>query len=182
MPEDEGSEMLADVIYQKPSIWDVYQPETYKLKRRIKGITTLCFVIKDERYFIKGFSFTRLNKAFAQLKAVECDKLYGDTFTKKEDAVEGIGNNVFLEYEDMDFGEQGFSQITICGRTKLQKNDIHIRFTGEDGESFNQLVEFPHSEEYREVTFPLKTVCGAAKVGFLFLPGCDFDFKWFKFS
>lgn len=182
MPEDEGSEMLADVIYQKPSIWDVYQPETYKLKRRIKGITTLCFVIKDERYFIKGFSFTRLNKAFAQLKAVECDKLYGDTFTRKEDAVEGIGNNVFLEYEDMDFGEQGFSQITICGRTKLQKNDIRIRFTGEDGESTNQVVEFPHSEEYREVTFPLKTVGGAAKVGFLFLPGCDFDFKWFKFS
>lgn len=182
MPEDEGSEMLADVIYQKPSIWDVYQPETYKLKRRIKGVTTLCFVIKDERYFIKGFSFTKLNKAFAQLKAVECDNLYGDTFIRKEDAVEGIGNNVFLEYEDMDFGEQGFSQITICGRTKLQKNDIRIRFTGEDGESTNQVVEFPHSEEYREVTFPLKTVNGTAKVGFLFLPGCDFDFKWFIFS
>ena len=182
MPEDEGSEMLADVLYNKPRIWDVYQPETYKLKRRLQGITTLCFVIKDERYFIKGFSFTRLKKAFAQLKAVECNKLYGDTFTRKEDAVEGIGNNVFLEYENMEFGEQGFSQITICGRTKLQKNDIHIRFTGEGGESANQLVEFPHSEEYREETFPLKPVSSVAKVGFLFLPGCDFDFKWFKFS
>lgn len=182
MPEDEGSEMLADVIYEKPSIWDVYQPETYKLKRRIKGITTLCFVIKDERYFIKGFSFTKLQKAYAQLQAAEYSKIYGDTFTEKEDAVEGIGNNVFLEYEDMEFGEQGFSQVTICGRTKLVKNDIHIRFTGENGESVNQLVGFPHSEEYQEVTFPLQPAAGVAKVGFLFLPGCDFDFKWFKFS
>ena len=182
IPGEEGSEMLADVVYQKPSIWDVYQPETYKLKRRIKGITTLCFVTKDQRYFIKGFSFTRPQKAFAKLEAVECGKIYGDTFSKKEDAVEGIGNNVFLEYDEMDFGDGGFSRITICGRTPLEKNDIHIRFTQKDGESVSRLVEFPHSGEYREVTFSLEPVENVSKVGFLFLPGCDFDFKWFQFS
>ena len=170
------------MVYQKPSVWDVYQPETYKLKRRIKGVTTLCFVIRDQRYFIKGFSFTRPRKAFARLEAAECGKIYGDTFVKTEDAVENIGNNVFLEYEEMDFGEKGFSRITICGRTPLAKNDIRIRFTREDGESVSQLVEFPHSEEYTEEVFSLEPVEGVSKVGFLFLPGCDFDFKWFRFS
>ncbi|MGN1148503.1 MAG: glycoside hydrolase family 2 TIM barrel-domain containing protein [Lachnospiraceae bacterium] len=182
IPEEEGSEMLADVVYQKPSIWDVYQPETYKLKRRIKGIATLCFVIKDQRYFIKGFSFTKPEKAYEKLYATEYNNLYGDTFTVKEDAVEGIGNNVSLEYENMDFGEKGFTQITICGRTKLPANSIHIRFFAESGEAVNQLVEFPHSEEYTEVTFPLQSITGKNKVIFVFLPGCDFDFKWFQFS
>ena len=82
----------------------------------------------------------------------------------------------------MDFGDGGFSRITICGRTPLEKNDIHIRFTQKDGESVSRLVEFPHSGEYREVTFSLEPVENVSKVGFLFLPGCDFDFKWFQFS
>lgn len=182
MPDDEGSELLADVVYQMPSTWDVYKPATYKLKRRIKGITTLCLVTRHQRYFIKGFSFKKLEKAYEKLYATESTNLYGDTFTVKEDAVEGIGNNVSLEYENMDFGSKGFSEITICGRTKLPANSIHIRFYGEDGESVNQLVEFPHSEEYTEVTFPLTAVKGKNKVNFVFLPGCDFDFKWFHFS
>ncbi len=182
MPEDEGSEMLADVVYQKPSIWDVYQPETYKLKRRIKGVTTLCFVIKDQRYFIKGFSFKKPEKAFEKLYATEYNNLYGDTFTLTKDGVEGIGNNVSLEYENMDFGEKGFTQITICGRTKLPENTIHIRFFNEEGESVNQLAEFSYSEDYTEVNFPLNSVKGRNKVVFVFLPGCDFDFKWFRFS
>lgn len=182
MPEDEGSELLADVVYQMPSTWDVYKPATYKLKRRIKGITTLCLVTRDQRYFIKGFSFKKLEKAYEKLYAAEYTNLYGDTFTVREHAVEGIGNNVSLEYEYMDFGDKGFSQITICGRTKLPANSIHIRFYGEDGESVNQLVEFPHSEEYTEATFPLTAVKGKNKVSFVFLPGCDFDFKWFQFS
>lgn len=181
MPEDEGSEMLADVVYQKPSIWNVYQPETYKLKRRVKGITTICLVAKNQRYFIKGFTFTKLQKAYEKLLASEYSRIYGDTFTVAQDAVEGIGNNVSLEFEDMDFGDRGFEQITICGRSSLPVNSIHIRFFYEDREPVNQLVEFPHSEEYAEMTFPLESCQGKCRVVFIFLPGCDFDFKWFQF-
>lgn len=181
MPEDEGSEMLADVVYQKPSIWNVYQPETYKLKRRVRGVTTICLVTKNQRYFIKGFVFIKLQKAYEKLQAAEYSKIYGDTFTVTQDAVLGIGNNVSLEFENMDFGERGFGQITICGRSTLPVNSIHIRFFYEDKEPVNQLVEFPRSEEYTEVTFPLESCTGKCRVGFIFLPGCDFDFKWFKF-
>lgn len=55
---------MGDLVYQKPSTWDVYKPETYKLNRRLKGITTLSLVANNQRYFIKGFVFTKLQKAF----------------------------------------------------------------------------------------------------------------------
>ncbi len=181
MPDEEGSEMLADVIYQKPSTWDVYKPETYKLKRRIKGVKTLCLVVKDQRYFIKGFSFTKPVKAYEKIGATEYQNLYGDTFKIEKDAITSIGNNVSIEFTDMDFGEEGLKSVTICGRTKLPNNTIHVRFFTENGASLNQIVEFPHSEDYTEITFDLEKVVGMTKVGFIFLPGCDFDFKWFKF-
>ncbi len=38
MPGEEGAELIGDVIYQKPSIWNVYQEETYKLNKRLKGV------------------------------------------------------------------------------------------------------------------------------------------------
>lgn len=146
------------MVYQKPSIWNVYQPETYKLKRRVKGVTTICLVAKNQRYFIKGFTFTKLQKAYEKLWASEYSRIYGDTFTVAQESVEGIGNNVSLEFEDMDFLDKGFEQITICGRSKLPVNSIHIRFFYEDREPVNQLVEFPHSEEYTERTFPWRAV------------------------
>lgn len=182
MPEEEGSSLLADVVYQMPCIWDVYQTVTYKLSKRVKGIKTICLVTKDQKFFIKGFTFKKYNKALEQLQALECNRIYGDTYHEVEDAVEGIGNNVSLEYENMEFGEQGISKITICGRTPLENNTIHIRFFGEDGQVVNQLVEFPHAEEYVEHTFTLDPTFGKKKVVFVFLPGCDFDFKWFRFS
>ncbi len=182
MPDAEGSSLLADVVYQKPCIWDVYQEVTYKLARRVKGVKTICLVTKDQKFFIKGLIFKKYNKAFEQLQALECNRIYGDNFTQLEDAVEGIGNNVSLEYENMEFGEKGISKITICGRTPLEVNTIHIRFFGEDGQGVNQLAEFAHSEEYVERTFELEPTFGTKKVVFVFLPGCDFDFKWFRFE
>ncbi len=44
MPEEQGSELVADVIYQKESKWNVYQEETYHLSKRLKGVTSICFV------------------------------------------------------------------------------------------------------------------------------------------
>ncbi len=182
MPDGEGSSLLAQVVYQKPCIWDVYQEVTYKLNRRLKGVHTLCLVTKDQKYFIKGFSFKKYDKAFQKLAALEANRIYGDTYTLAETAVEGIGNNVSLEYEGMDFGTEGVDRITICGKTTLEKNTIHIRFFDEQGQSVNQLVEFPRQEEYTELSFDLERVSGKQKVVFVFLPGCDFDFRSFWFD
>lgn len=179
LPGQEGSELLYDGIYHKQSQWQVFQPETYKLKRRLRGQTTLSICTKTSME-LGGFWFTRINKAFEQQYVVENRQIYGDSFTVTENAIEGIGNNVSLEYADMDFGEKGICGITICGRTPLANNTIHVRFVGE--ESLNQIVEFPHEEEYTTHSFALQPVKGMQKVVFVFLPGCDFDFEWFRFE
>lgn len=179
-PGDEGSELVDTVIYHVPSRWNTYQERTYTLPRRFTGVTAISFVT-DHKMHIKGFVFTKKEKAFAKLSAKENTSVYGDTFTVEEDAVTGIGNNVTLVFEEMDFGEQGASRIIICGKSCLPKNTIHVRFHGENGD-VNEIAEFTGADDYVEQTFPLTKVTGKNTVNFVFLPGCDFDFKWFRFE
>lgn len=180
MPGEEGSELLADVIYDKESKWNVYQEETYHLSKRLQGVTSICFVLQ-KKVHIKGFSFEKKNRAFATNLATECDRIYGDTFTMEKQSVEGIGNNVSLIFEQMDFTAEGTSKLVLCGRTPIDKNTIHVRF--EHGEeSINHIIECTHSDEYREYTFDFEKISGMQKVTFIFLPGSDFDFGWFRFE
>lgn len=180
MPDEDGSELVADVIYQKESKWNVYQEETYRLSKRLSGITSICFVLQ-KKVHIKGFSFEKQNRAFNKNHAAECDHIYGDTFALKEQCVEGIGNNVSLEYERMDFTSEGTTKLVVFGRSPIDKNTIHIRIANQDGES-NQLIEFTKSDEYEERVFELERITGVQKVTFIFLPGSNFDFGWFRFE
>lgn len=176
-PED--GELVAEVVYHKECIWNTYQAETYKLPRRFRGVTSISFRLGRKTH-VAGFSFTRFEKAFTPLSVLENDTVSGDSFTVAEDAITGIGNNVSITFGGMDFGEDGASAVRICGRTPLEKNTIQIRFTGDDGEIVT-LVEFPHSDEYTEQVFELERIKGARKVAFVFLPGCNFDFRSFEF-
>jgi beta-galactosidase len=178
MLEEEGSSRIDVVHYQAPARWNTYQENTFKLSRRIKGITTICFVLK-EKIHLKGFRFTKLEKAYERLSAKDNTRIFGDSFQITEDAVEQIGNNVVLEYENMNFSE-GFHKIVICGRSRIDRNTIHVRFHGENGD-VNQIVEFPYSEEYTEKKFTLNSVEANQKVALVFLPGSKFDLKWFQF-
>lgn len=172
-----GGTLVGEMTYQKPGIWEVFQPETFVLPRRLQGVTNLTIVSSD-KFFLKEFHFTRQEKAYARLYALMDGVTYGDSFVRTTDAIEQIGNNVSLEFNDMNFGKVGTDSIVICGRTPLQQNTIQLRFT--DGAT--QVLPFPHSEEYRELRFPLEKVTGDQKVTFVFLPGCNFDFKWFRFE
>ncbi|MDP4090529.1 MAG: glycoside hydrolase family 2 TIM barrel-domain containing protein, partial [Bacillota bacterium] len=180
MPGEEGSELLADVIYQKESEWNVYQEETYRLAKRLRGITSICFVL-HAKVHIKGFSFEKKNGTFELNNAAECNHIYGDTFTIKGTRVEGIGNNVSLEFEGMDFTSSGASKLVVCGRSPIDKNTIHIHFAGDEGES-TQLVEFTQSNDYEERVFEISRVAGVQNVTFIFLPGSNFDFGWLRFE
>ncbi|MDN4525074.1 glycoside hydrolase family 2 TIM barrel-domain containing protein [Fictibacillus fluitans] len=180
MPEEEGSELLADVIYQKESKWNVYQEETYHLSKKLRGITSLCFVLR-QKVHIKGFSFEKTSRAYEQLFPNDCDSIYGDTFTKGETRITGIGNNVSLVFEEMDFTGEGAKRLVINGQSPIDKNTIHIRFENAKGES-QQMVEFSNSNEYEERVFELEKVTGMQKVTFVFLPGSNFDFGWFRFQ
>ncbi|MDE7284263.1 MAG: glycoside hydrolase family 2, partial [Lachnospiraceae bacterium] len=179
VPGEQGSVMLADAVYQKPSIWNVYQPETFKLNKRLKGITTISFWL-NQKVHIKGFSFTKYEKAWLEINAGEADAVYGDSYVRNGSAIEGIGNNVTLEFTDMDFGEKTIKGIAIKGRAVNGVNTIHLRlYNGVD--EIKQIVEFEESEEYILKEFDLEPVNGKWDVSFVFLPGSNFDFAHFQF-
>ncbi len=179
IPGEEGSELLGDVIYHKEHIWDVFIPETFRLDRRVRGVATITIVAYD-KLLLETFCFAKQKKAFARLAVAETAVIYGDSYELRENAVEQIGNNVSLSYENMNFGEEGASGIAICGRTPLPHNTIQLRITGDT--ELVQVLEFPHSKEYVTQTFELPKVTGNTSVTFVFLPGCNFDFKWFEFN
>ncbi|MDU7474809.1 MAG: glycoside hydrolase family 2 TIM barrel-domain containing protein [Paenibacillus macerans] len=181
MPGEAGSELLADAVYQKETKWNVYQEETFRLNKRLRGITSICFVLR-QKVHIKGFYFTRQNRAFAQNAAADCDHIYGDSFKIVDSRVEGIGNNVSLEIKEMDFTAEGAAKLAVYGHSPIDKNTLHVRFSGQDGESRQQLIEFAHTDGYEVKEFPLDKVTGVQNVTFIFLPGSRFDFGWFRFE
>ncbi len=180
IPGEPDSELIGDVVYQKPSIWNVYQEETFRLQRVVKGITTISFLLRQKMH-IKGFSFVRREKAWMRLEAAGADNLYGDSFRVIGDAVEEIGNNVSLEFTEMDFGEKGAEKLTIWGRAPKGSNTVHVRFFDGNNES-KQIVEFPGGSEYVASTFALLPVTGKVTVTFVFMPGSCFDFQAFQFA
>ncbi|MFH1879418.1 MAG: glycoside hydrolase family 2 TIM barrel-domain containing protein, partial [Bacillota bacterium] len=117
----EGGAKLADFAYDLGTIWSVYQSATYTLPKRLKGVTTLCFVFRDKVH-IKGFAFRKLVKAYQTLNAEDCDALYGDNYHISGGAIENIGNNVTIEYRNMDFGPGGAARLSVCWRSELAKN------------------------------------------------------------
>lgn len=176
----EGGSLLLTAFYDKGSIWNTYQEVTYKLPRRLRGITTLCLVFR-QKVHIKGFRFRKFEKAFQRLQAAECDHISGDSFLIRDGAVEQIGNNVTLVYDNMDFGETGAGRIELCWRTHLSKNPITIVFSG-DGEELRQMVEISRADNWDTRVFTLDSrVYGKKTVSFIFLPGCSLDLAWFRF-
>ncbi len=181
-PLKAGSRLMDMVTYQKPSIWNTYQEETWKLSKRLTGVTTIAFVL-EAKIHIKGFHFRFYEKAYERLFAGDANGIYGDSFLRREHFVEEIGNNVTLVFENMDFGKEGADRISLWGRTPLTANTIHIHFTDEEGEKQHQIIEFKGqiSNEYVCQSFAIETLRGKGKIEFVFLPGSKFDFASFQF-
>lgn len=179
-PGEEGSELLTAPIYQKPCIWNVYQEDTWKLPKRIKGVVTLS-IRTYEMIHIKGFVFTAYQKAFSRIDAAEYSRIYGDSFRVKEHAVTEIGNNVTIEYDNMQFGEEGTASITLWGRSPLPGNTIHILFTPDQGEPVRRVLEVKGTKDYAPQTIAFEPLRGNGKAAFIFLPGSHFDLESFCF-
>lgn len=177
---EEGGELLLDAVYQRESIWNVYQPATWKLRRRLTGTESISFVVR-QKIHIKGFSFARPSRAFATNQAAQADAIYGDSYRLTQRGVEEIGNNVSLVFGGMDFGEKGAASLTVRGRAPKGGNTIQVRFS--DGEAqHRQILEFPRSETPQTHVFGLDPLPGSWEVSFVFLPGSCFDFEWFRFA
>ncbi|MBR6380380.1 MAG: DUF4982 domain-containing protein [Lachnospiraceae bacterium] len=180
MPDAEGSERLAQVLYHKPSIWNVYQPETVRLSRRLRGVRTLSFVF-TQKVHLGGFSFARPQKAYEKLLGSDRSAVYGDAFREEGTAIRGIGNNVTAEFAGMDFGETGSGEVILCGSTPLPKVSIHLLFEREGEPLRREILEFTGSEKETENRFTFAPFTGEGCVKLLFLPGTQFDLEWLRF-
>lgn len=166
--------------YDKKMIWDTYQEETFKLPKRLTGVTTFTIQVTNRKLHIGGLSFKKLEKAWSPLSVTDIDRIYGDAFCKTDDAITGIGNNVTIEYTDMDFGERTCVVIEITGRSPIEKNTIHVRTSNGTNETLN-ITEFPYSDDYVTKRFPVNVLSGSQTVTLLFLPGSNFDLKGIRF-
>lgn len=180
-----GGECLLQQTYRAKSWYNHYQENVFTLSKRLKGIQTITIVVYPEiKMSLQGFYFTKIEKAYAKLLASDSTTVTGDMFTRDGDAIRGIGNNVTIEYKDLHFSEQGFRAITICGRSHIEMNTIHVRFIPADGtgETINQVIDVPYSEETTTLRFPLQPVSGDYDLNLIFLPGCKFDLEWLQFE
>ncbi len=176
----EGGKLLCTAVYDKGSIWNTYQEVTYKLPKRLKGVTDLCLVFR-QKVHIKGFSFKKYDKAFQRLLASECDIIYGDTFKVNDQAVENIGNNVTLVFKDMDFSKGGAGRIALCWRSDLPKNSIQLLFEDEESKIM-QNIAVEGGKSYISHVFSLnERITGSKTVSLVFLPGCSLDLAWIQF-
>ncbi len=174
------SKCLGEFTYRHESIYNTYSENVFTLDRRLFGVHTITIRFQTDLY-LHGFYFEKTPKAFARLRALDANLVAGDSFTKTEFAVEAIGNNVNLDFSDMDFGEKGAANLTICGKSNTENNTINIKFFAANGTSTTQVIEFAHTNDYEEKTFEIAPVTGSQKISFVFLPGSNFDFKWFRF-
>ena len=178
-------ECLLQATYEAKSWYNHYQENVFTLSKRLKGVQTISIVVYPEiKMSLQGFYFTKVEKAYAKLLASDCSNVTGDMFTIDGDAIREIGNNVTVEYTNMHFTEDGFHQITICGRSHIEMNTIHVRFAPADGSDnvINQIVDFPYSDESQIQTFELEPVSGDYNLNLIFLPGCKFDLEWLQFE
>ncbi len=183
IPRMTGSECLGEFIYCADFVWQTYIVNRYKLSKRITGVHDIYFEFDTEwrRIDFGGFRFTPVLKAYEFIHAADHDVIHGDTFEVADSSIKGIGNNVFIEYYEMDFA-RGTSEITVRGRTRHDNDSIHIWFELESGATVREIVEFPYSDETISVAHKLPDIRGKGKIEFRFLPGSDFDFEGFQIS
>lgn len=180
---ENGGKLLVKDTYAAKSWYNHYQENVYELPERIKGIQSISIVVYPSiKLSLQGFYCSRQEKAYGKLYAVENNMISGDTFTVGDKYITDIGNNVTIEFERMNFGEEGPKEITICGHSPIPVNTIHIRFFGEDGSEVRHMAEFPQSDDYQQLTFPIDGFTGNGRVNFIFMPGSKFDFDWFQFQ
>ena len=174
-----GGRLIQVLRYQKPSIWNVYQPESWTLRERLTGIRTICIRMK-QKVHLKGFVFEKQEKAWLRHAAAGADTVYGDSFRVEGPAVRGIGNNVTLTWEDMDFGGGGDVVLGIEGRTPLPVNTIMVRIRAKDGTETTEPAGFRGSGEQKQ-EFRMRVPAGSCSVSLVFLPGSSFDLDGFAF-
>ena len=171
---------VIDGEYNAKSIYNTYQENLFTLSKTLTGVHTLTFVFHtDDRISFEGFYFTKNQRAYSLIPATAFSNIAGDSYNVGEDAITSIGNNVAIEYSDMNF-LKGLSAVRIVGRSHNEKTSIHILFVEEEV-IHREMVEIPYSVDYESFEIKLPDVRTSGKINLVFLPGSNFDLKEFKF-
>ena len=175
-----GGHVVAVLDYQKPSIWNTYTPETWKLPERFRGVQTVCFSM-DRKVHVKGFSFTRQSRAWLPLTPVEADEMYGDSFTVDGDIVRNIGNNVTFAWQRMDFEGREKAWLTLRGESHIPVCSVRVLMEDAQGNTITQECKFM-KDEGEEQRFRVACLPGVCTVRLVFLPGSSFDLYGIRFD
>ena len=172
-----NSVCIGKYIYQKPKIWNVYQKITWKLDETLTGINSIFFLLKAKVH-IKGFIFDIYNKVKYFLNASFIDNIYGDSYTISGEKILNIGNNVTLEFNNLDFSEYNTDSITIYGSTPLQKTGILLEICNYK-DTYREMLYFENAKKNKSFTIP--KLDSKADIKLIFLPGSNFDFYGISF-
>ncbi len=175
----EQKKKIGTFTYQAKSEWETYKQNSFTLSARLFGKKNISFMF-DSQVCFEGFDFMQSKKAFSKLKALDASSITGDSFTRTKSCVKNIGNNVSLEFSNMDFGGQKAEKITICGNSPIQ-NNIELVITDES-KSIRTSLHFQKTKGTESQSFDIESLSGKTTVSFIFLPGSNFDFEWFKFE
>lgn len=170
--------MIARLPYQKECIWNTYQEETWKLPVRLKGVRSLCFVMR-EKIHLKGFVFERQPRLTRWIDAGEADGVWGDSFRREGGSVLDIGNNVTLKFASLDLGAGGKRRLKLRGYTDLKENPVALRIMDAEGNESVAMLPFMGGGA-EEQAFDIALPAGVCDLSFVFLPGCRFDFHAFR--
>lgn len=176
---DDGK-LICRVDFGNNGHWCGFAGQDFVLAERLTGVRTISVVI-DSRVIFGGFSFVPIERAYDTNWVGEADSVYGDDYRIDGRRVADIGNNVIINYEGLDFGEDGSEALIISGETGNPMNQIQLRYTPAGGAQKTVLLEF-QQDGGREQRFDIPKLSGLNDVSFVFMPGSRFDFDWFRFE
>lgn len=168
---DADGNVLESLVYQAQSRWNTYQYNTFKLSRRYTGMRSIRFLFHESLRF-QGFVFTAIPVLGNEIPALSRDRVFGDAFTETGRAIEHIGNNVTVVFEDLHLDSDA-KHLEIYGRTRNESESIRIVIDGSEQQVYT--VQFPRTEDFSAHSFDICVPAGTVSVTLLFLPGCDFD-------
>ena len=175
-----GGVRIATLPYNKPSIWNVYQAETWTLPQVLTGIHTLCLV-SSSKLHIKGFSFEKQSRAWRCLNGSEADTVWGDEFHVEGGEIRDIGNNVNVRFSNLDFGDCTSVALVLTGSTPLDIQPITVHISTSGGDESTSLLSFTGSPVSVSRRFALSVPGGLCDISFVFLPGSHFTFTSMQF-
>ena len=179
VPYGAESRFLGERIYERKSIWNRYQEETFLLDGKLCGVTDFSIELQRKAH-IKGFVFEHFSCLKKPIPAKNNNRIYGDSYQVKEDEITGIGNNVSIVFENLDFSGEGAKKIRLCIRGNHAQNTMVLLFETKY-ESIRYTIEIKYSKEYNVIDNEIKPIRGKGTLTLLFLPGSNMDLKWFAF-